>query len=123
MSSIWATAGGSSRTSSGLTERRPGSPRRAHAIAIACVVLSGVAATCPSAAREITATDAVKIARAHATFEIESADPQKTTDSGRPVWQVTLRGKPASPDFPELRPIVIVLIDRRSGEVVGIAKS
>lgn len=82
-----------------------------------------VAATCSTAPREVTRDRAIAIARAHATFDVASAEAARDSDGGRPVWRVTLRGKPASPDHPLLRPILIVLIDRRTGEVISVAKS
>lgn len=93
------------------------------AIAIACVGLTTTAATCSTAPPEISAEHAVAIARTHATFEVASITTEKAADEGRRVWRVTLRGKPASPEHPLLRPIVIVSIDRRSGEVISVATS
>lgn len=90
------------------------------AVLLAC---AGLGATCPSPAAEITSERAVAIARAQVTFEPVTIDVDKASDGGQPVWRVTFRGNPASPDHPELRPITIVLINRRTGEVLSVAKS
>jgi len=88
-------------------------------VLLACV---GLGVTCPSPTTEITSARAVEIARAQVTFEPASIDVDKTSDGGQPTWRVTFRGNPASPDHPQLRPITIVLIDRRTGEVRSVAK-
>lgn len=97
--------------------------RIAAAIALACAGLTGTAATCSTAPSEITAERAIAIARSHVTFEPASTDARRITDEGRRVWRVTFQGKPFSPDHPLLRPILVVLVDRRSGEVTSVAKS
>lgn len=97
--------------------------RLATVIFLAGVSLAGFAATCPSTAVEISRDRAIDIARTHATFEIASIETAQATENGRPVWRVTLQGKPLSPDHPALRPTIIVYLDRQSGEVISIAKS
>ena len=93
--------------------------------AVALAALLGAGATCsPSAPdTEVTAERAIAIARPHVTFEVASVRTDRVTEEGRPVWKVTFRGQPASPSMPELSPLVIVYVDRRTGEVVSIAKS
>ena len=85
--------------------------------------LIGLAATCSPQPQEITREQAITIARAQVTFEVTLVEAERTTDEGRRVWRVTLRGAPMSPDHPLLRPITIVLIDARTGDVVSLAKS
>ena len=93
--------------------------------AVALLAVLGGGATCsPSAPdAEVTAERAIEIARPHVTFEIASERTERATDEGRPVWKVTFRGRPSSPDLPELSALLIVFVDRRSGEVVSIAQS
>lgn len=95
---------------------------RRSALVLLLAATSSVAATCPSPAGEISRERAIDIARPHATFEIVSIDAARTTEDGRAVWRVTLQGAPTAPGSP-LRPIVIVYVDRRSGEVISIAMS
>jgi len=92
-------------------------------ILVASVGLLSLGATCTPAIREITADRAISVARPYATFEVTSVDAEKATDAGQQVWRVTFRGHPASPQHPELRQILIVLIDRRTGEVLSLAQS
>ena len=83
----------------------------------------GLGATCPSPSREITRERAIAIAQADVSFEIVSVNAERTSDDGRRVWRVTFQGPPASPDHPLLRPILIVLVDAMTGEIVSVAKS
>jgi hypothetical protein len=92
-------------------------------LALVLLALTGLAATCGEPSRDITAERAIEIAKAQATFPVDTVRADRTTEQGRPVWRVTLRGRPAGPDMPELRPILIVDVDRRSGEIVSLSKS
>jgi len=92
-------------------------------IAVAFLCAAGLAATCPTAATEVSRERAIEIARSHATFDITNIEASKTTEQGRPVWRVLLQGAAVGADLPGLRPTVIVFIDRHSGEVISIAKS
>lgn len=103
-----------------LTE--PAMPRLPALLVLICLSFTGLAATCPSAASEISRQRAIDIARPHATFAIVSTEAVRTTEDGRAVWRVTMQGAPLAPGSP-LRPTVIVFIDRQSGEVISIAKS
>lgn len=93
------------------------------ALFIAVLGLTGLGITCPTQSSEIARERAIAIAQAEVSFEIASVDAERATESGRRVWRVTFRGKPMSPDHPLLRPIVIVLVDSRTGEVISVAKS
>jgi len=75
-----------------------------------------------SGATDITRERAIEIARPHVKFQPKSITADKTTDSERRVWRVTFRGEPAGEGHP-IGEILIVLIDRISGEVVSIAQS
>lgn len=93
--------------------------------AIAVLALLSGGATCsPSAPEtELTSERAIEIARPHVTFEVASVRAEKAVEENRPVWKITFRGRPASPALPELSPLLIVFVDRRTGEVISIAKS
>jgi hypothetical protein len=79
--------------------------------------------TCPSPSREISRERAVAIAQTDVAFQIVSVNAERVVDNGLRVWRVTFQGPPASPDHPLLRPILIVLVDARTGEIVSLAKS
>jgi len=85
--------------------------------------LAGLGVTCPSPSREITRERAIAIAQTNVSFDIVSVNAERFVDNGVRVWRVTLQGPPASPDHPLLRPILIVLVDARTGEIVSLAKS
>lgn len=90
---------------------------------IAVLGLTGPGATCSTRPPEIARERAVAIAQPLVSFEASSIDAQKAIEDGRRVWRVTFRGKPVSPDHPLLRPIIIVLVDSRTGEVIGVSKN
>ena len=71
---------------------------------------------------DITRERAIEIARPHVKFQPKSITADKIKDGGRRVWRVTFRGEPAGEGHP-VGEILIVLIDRISGEVVSIAQS
>lgn len=93
------------------------------ALLVAVLGLAGLGVTCPTQTPEISRERATAIAQAQVSFEIDSVDAERITEEGRRAWRVTFRGKPVSPDHPLLRPIVIVVVDARTGEVISIAKS
>ena len=93
------------------------------AFVIAIVALTGLGVTCPSPSREITRERAIAIAQTDVSFEVVSVNAERVVDNGIRVWRVTLRGPQASPDQPLLRPILIVLVDAATGQVVSVAKS
>lgn len=69
---------------------------------------------------EIGRERAIELARPHVDFEPETVEAEKAVEDGRPVWRVTFRGK-AGPH--PMGGYMEVLIDRRSGQVLGLAKS
>ena len=71
---------------------------------------------------EISRERAIEIARTHVKFQPKSINAEKTGDNGRAVWRVTFRGEPAGGGSP-LREILMVIIDRKTGEIVSVAKS
>lgn len=74
-----------------------------------------------SSGEEISQERAIEIAREHLQFEPRSTEAEKTTDQGRAVWQVTFRGRP--PEEGGIGEVLIVSIDRKTGEMVSIAMS
>ena len=91
---------------------------------LALAMVTWLAAACirPALAQEITRERAVEVARDHTSFQPSSIDASRTTASGRGIWRITLRGRlPGQP--PLLFETIIVDIDRRSGEVVSVARS
>ena len=83
-----------------------------------------LAVTCPGPTHvsEISREQAIQIAQPQVSFEPESIDDERVTSAGRAVWRVTFRGRlPGQP--PMLFETRIVEVDRRSGEIVSVARS
>lgn len=70
-------------------------------------------------ADEISRERAIEIAREQVSFEPESVEAEKLDEAGRRIWRVTFR-RSTSPH--PMGGIMIVDIDRRTGEVVGLAQ-
>jgi hypothetical protein len=71
---------------------------------------------------EITRERAIEIARAQVSFEPEQVEAEKTEQEGRAVWKVTFRGQPPGPGH-AIGEYMEVLVDRHTGEIVGLAMS
>lgn len=71
-------------------------------------------------ADEIGRERAIEIAREHVSFEPQSVEAEKKQEGDRPIWRVTFR---RTGGLHPMGGIMIVDIDRRTGEVVGLAKS
>ena len=86
------------------------------------LLLALLALACASGAKdqEISRERAIEIARQHLTFEAKSVEAVQATEQGRPVWRVTFRGQEIGPAH-EIGEVLIVDIDRKSGELVTIA--
>lgn len=86
------------------------------------LLLALVALACASGAKdeEISRERAIELARQHLTFEAKSAEAEEATEQGRPVWRVTFRGREANPPD-TIGEVLIVAIDRKTGELVTIA--
>lgn len=80
------------------------------------------APACPPEPPEIARERAIEIARAQLRFEPLSTEAVKAKEDGRKVWRVTFRGRPAGAGHP-IREILVVVIDRATGEVLSLAKS
>jgi hypothetical protein len=95
-----------------------------HRLALVLLAaLVSLAATCAASSRgEISRERAMEIARQHVSFQPDSVQAERAAVNARPVWRVTLRGRlPGQP--PGLFETAIVEIDRRSGEVVSMART
>ena len=76
----------------------------------------------PAGAREITRDRAIEIARSQVPFPVTSVTVVRHGASGRRAWRVTFRGTAAGQP-PELFEILIVDVDRRTGEIVSLSRS
>lgn len=93
---------------------------RSSLVSALCAVLLLAACTAASdGGGEISREKAIEIARQHLEFEAQSTEAVRTTDEGRPVWQITFRGEDIGPGRP-IGEVLIVLVDRKTGEVVSI---
>ena len=101
----------------------PLSIRRVVAVhSVAAMALWSALCPGPSSTSEISRERAIEIARAEVSFEPASIDAVRAMSGARPIWRVTLRGQlPGQP--PGLFETAIVEIDRRSGEVVSVART
>ena len=72
--------------------------------------------------KEISRERAIEVARTQVKFQVKSVIAKKATDNGHPVWRVTFRGEPVS-GAPPMSEIMIVLVNRKTGEIVSIAQS
>ena len=90
--------------------------------ALVTILLHACAAAPRDAEDEISRERAIEVARGHLEFEAQAVEAEKVTDEGRPVWRVTFRGEPIGPGHP-MGEVLIVLVDRRTGEVVSLAMS
>lgn len=70
---------------------------------------------------EISRERAIALARQHVTFEPGEVEAVKDVESNRPVWRVTFRGKGVSDVHPG--EVMIVTLDRRTGEIVSLGMS
>lgn len=71
---------------------------------------------------ELGRQEAVDRAREYVDFEVRSVDAEKSMDQGRPVWRITFRGRPPG-EGNAMGEVVIVVLDRRTGELVSLAQS
>lgn len=103
-------------TDGGSAVRRAAAPFWAAAL-VACAAC----ASAPPGAGDVDRERAVATATAQVSFQPSAVDAVRTTAGGTPIWRVTLRGRlPGQP--PELFETVVVEIDRRTGEVVRLAR-
>lgn len=72
--------------------------------------------------KEISRARAIEIARSQVKFKPKSIKAAKGKENGRLVWRVTFRGVPVGKLHP-MGEIMIVSLDRFTGEIVSIAQS
>lgn len=72
-------------------------------------------------AQEISRERAIELARQHVTFEPGRVEAVQDTEENRPVWRVTFYGKGVTPERPG--EVMIVVLDRKTGEMVSLAMS
>ena len=98
----------------------PAELRRA-ALAVITVLLLATACVQRPQVGEISRARAIELARQRIAFSPDRIDALKTTSDERPVWRVTLRGRlPGQP--PGLFETLMVELDRRTGEIVSVAR-
>jgi len=91
-------------------------------LAFALLALALLAACASRAAsEEISKEKAIELARQHVEFEPGNVEAVKDTEDGRPVWRVTFQGKGVSAVHPG--EVMIVVLDRKTGEVVSLGMS
>jgi peptidase YpeB-like protein len=90
---------------------------------LALGILGLLLAACVSrgAGDEISQEKAIELARTHVQFQPGKIDAVTDIDQGRPVWRVTFYGKGVSADHPG--EVMIVVLDRKTGEVVSLGMS
>ena len=92
-------------------------------LALACSPDGRGAAPDPADGRgEIGREEAVERARGHVDFEVRSVEVETTNEAGRPVWRITFRGRPPGKGS-AVGEVVIVVLDRRTGELISLAQS
>jgi predicted small secreted protein len=92
-------------------------------LAVLAALMMLAACASRSGGEEISQERAIELAREHLTFEARKVEAVKATDQGRPVWQVTFRGAEPNPSLGFMGEVLIVSIDRKTGEMVSIAMS
>lgn len=85
---------------------------------LACLALLACAPTAP-AGNELDEATAIQIARKEVSFEPQAIKAERLVEDGHKVWRVTFRGKPGPPP---LVPIMIVTLDRVTGQVLSLAR-
>jgi predicted small secreted protein len=92
-------------------------------LAVLAALMMLAACASRSGGEEISKERAIELAREHLTFEARKVEAVKATDQGRTVWQVTFRGTEPNPSLGLMGEILIVSIDRKTGEMVSVAMS
>jgi len=95
--------------------------RRSALLLVTAVLTMGHTCVGPSS-QEISRERAIEIARSQISFQPDSVDAERTTSNARPVWRVTFRARlPNQP--PGLFETAVIEIDRRTGEIVSVART
>jgi outer membrane murein-binding lipoprotein Lpp len=85
----------------------------------AALLLAGCSGT--RRADEISRERAIELAQAQVSFQPLSVEAERAVEEGHRVWRVTLRGRDIGPGRP-IGEIAIVILDRRTGEIVSLAR-
>ena len=72
--------------------------------------------------KEISRERAIEIARSQVKFQPKSIEAEKAIENGRSVWRITFRGEPPG-QVNVMGEIMIISLDRLTGEIVSIAQS
>jgi hypothetical protein len=89
------------------------------AISLVFLALSACMMDSPHA-EELDRDAAIEIAQQEVSFEPQSIEAERLVVDDRKVWRITFRGTPGPPP---LVPIMIVTIDRITGQVISLARS
>lgn len=92
---------------------------------LAALLAAAALLSCSSAPSDdsgISRERAIEIARQQLEFEAREVEAERAEEGGRPVWRVTFRGEPVGPTHP-MGEILIVAVDRETGEVVMVGMS
>ena len=83
-----------------------------------------LALACPAdpVESQLTREQAIEIARQEVSFQPENVEAVLSEANGRPVWQVTFRGR-LSGQPPGLFETMVVEVDASSGNVVSISRT
>src|SRR5262245_14686013 len=93
------------------------------AVWLLALLLFALLAGCASqgTGKEVSRERAIELARQHVEFDPGKVEAVKDTDEGRPVWRVTFYGKGVSAAHPGQ--VMIVVLDRKTGELVSLGMS
>ena len=72
--------------------------------------------------KEISRERAIEIARPHVKFQPKSVKAEKIRERDRRVWRVTFRGEPPGQGS-VMGEVMIISIDRVTGDIVSLAQS
>jgi hypothetical protein len=84
--------------------------------------LLAAGATCAPDHGEISRDQAIASASPQARFAPVAIEATRDVEDGRAVWRVTLKGPPLAVGQPLLFDSLLVILDRRTGELVSVAR-
>jgi peptidase YpeB-like protein len=95
--------------------------RRIAILAALSVLVLLAACASQGASGEISKERAIELARQHVDFEPGKIEAVKDTEEDRPVWRVTFYAKGVDASHPGQ--VSIIVLDRRTGEIVSLGMS
>lgn len=98
---------------------RPRKLFRPVSLVLAVIVLAACASR--NGGGEISRERAIEIAGQHVDFEPGKVEAAQDMEGDRPVWRVTFYGKDTSASHPGQ--VMIIVLDRKTGEVVSLGMS